>query len=387
MKRAYKFRFYPDEQQEMLLRRTFGCVRVVYNKALEERTRAWRLENRSVNYAATSAMLTHWKKQPEYQWLNEVSSVPLQQALRHLQSGFQRFWNKQNNYPRFKSRKKSRQSAEFTASAFRWNAQRRELRLAKMTAPLNVVWSREIPTGAVLSTVTVSLDSAGRWHVAMLVETEVEHLPPTTSSVGVDLGVADVAVLSTGEHVAAPGHNAAEARRLARAQREASRKQLGSANRAKANRKVARIHATIADRRRDYLHKLSTRLIRENQTVVLEDLAVAAMSRHGGAYKKGVNRAIADAAMAQLRSMLEYKARWYGREVLTVDRYFPSTRMCSACAGLTGPRGLQGLAVRRWQCSDCGATHERDVNAAKNIKAAGLAASVCGDGRSLRHFS
>ena len=387
VKRAYRFRFYPDAQQQELLLRTFGCVRVVYNKALEERTRAWRLEGRSVNYAATSALLTQWKKQPEYEWLNEVSSVPLQQTLRHLQSGFQSFWNKQGKYPRFKSRKKSRQSAEFTASAFRWNAQLRELRLAKMDAPLNVVWSRDIPAGAVLSSVTVSLDFAGRWHVAMLVETQVEQLPAIETAVGVDLGVADLAVLSTGEKIAAPRYSAAEARRLARAQREASRKQLGSANRAKANRKVARIHAKIADRRRDHLHKLSTRLIRENQTIVLEELAVSAMSRRGGTYKKGLNRAIADASMAELRSMLEYKAQWYGREVIVINRWTPTTQMCSGCAAITGPKGRKGLKVRTWTCSACGAHHDRDVNAAKNILAAGQVASVCGDGRSLRHSS
>lgn len=387
VKRAYKFRFYPDEQQRELLLRTFGCVRLVYNKALEERTQAWRVEGRSVNYAATSALLTHWKKTEELEFLNEVSSVPLQQALRHLHMGFRRFWSKQNGYPRFKSRKKSRKSAEFTASAFRWDPQLRDLRLAKMDNPLAVVWSRDIPEGSIPSTVTVSLDASGRWHVVLLTETKVERLPQSDSAVGVDLGVSDLAVLSTGEKVKAPRYSSAEANRLARAQRSAARKQPGSANRAKANRKVARIHAGIADRRRDHLHKLSTRLIRENQTVVLEDLSVAAMSRHGGAYKKGLNRAIADASMAELRSMIEYKAQWYGREVITIDRYFPSTRMCSACAGLTGPSGFQGLSVRQWECSGCGATHDRDVNAAKNIKAAGLAASVCGDGRSLRHSS
>lgn len=387
VQRAYKFRFYPDTQQQELLLRTFGCVRVVYNKALEERTRAWRLEGRSISYAESDKMLTGWKKTDELAFLNEVSSVPLQQALRHLQSGFQNFWNKQGEYPRFKSRKKSRRSATFTKSAFRWNAELRELKLAKTTAPLNVVWSRELPAETTPSTVTISQDFSGRWFISMLVETQIEQLPALNNAVGIDLGVADLAVLSTGEKIAAPRYSAAEARRLARAQREASRKQLGSANRAKANRKVARIHAGITDRRRDYLHKLSTRLIRENQTIVLEELAVSAMSRRGGACKKGLNRAIADASMAELRSMLEYKARWYGREVIVINRWAPTTQMCSECAAITGPKDRKSLKVRAWTCSACGAHQDRDVNAAKNILAAGQAASVCGDGRSLRHSS
>lgn len=388
-KRAYKYRFYPDEQQRELLLRTFGCVRLVYNKALEERTAAWRLRGESLTYADTSALLTQWKKTEELAFLNEVSSVPLQQTLRHLQGGFQRFWNKQANYPRFKSRKSSRHSATFTAYAFRWNAERGELRLAKTKAPLDIRWSRALPRDAEISTVTVSCDSAGRWFVSLLVEEAVPHLPalPDSPAVGIDLGVADLAVLSTGEKIAAPRYSRAEQQRLRRAQQSLSRKERGSRNAAKARRKVAKIHARVADRRRDHLHKLSTRLIRENQTIVVEDLAVRGMSARGGARKAGLNRAIADAGMAELRSMLSYKAQWYGRNVVVIDRYLPTTRMCGGCAALTGPRGREDLGVRQWVCGVCGAVHDRDVNAARNILAAGQAVTVCGDGRSLRHAS
>ena len=390
VKRAYKYRFYPTQQQEVLLLRTFGCVRLVWNRMLEHRTTVWHQERRSVSYVESSKILTQWKSEPELAFLNEVSSVPLQQSLRHLQDGFQRFWSKQNAYPRFKSRKKSRKSAEFTSSAFRWKDG--ALWLAKCDAPLDIVWSRALPEGAQPSSITVSQDRAGRWFVSMLVEEQITQLAPldaTTSAVGVDMGLNHLAILSTGEKISNPRHTARDARALARAQRAHARKQKGSNNREKARLKVARIQARTADRRRDFLQKLTTSMIRENQTIVIEDLAVQNMSRAArpgsgrSAQKAGLNRAIHDASWSELRSMLEYKAAWYGRQIIVIDRWFPSSQLCSACGQQTGPRG--DLTVRSWKCSACGAAHDRDVNAAKNILAAGLAVSVCGDGRSLRH--
>lgn len=385
VKRAYKYRFYPTEQQEQLLRRTFGCVRVVYNKALEERTVAWHQHGKSVNYAQSSAMLTSWKKTEDYHWLNEVSSVPLQQALRHLQTGFSNFWNKRSGYPRFKKRH-ARQSASFTQYAFRWNPERRALVLAKMTEPLDIHWSRDLPEEAIPSTVTVSLDTAGRWFVSLLVEETVQQLEPADRSVGIDLGAKDLAVLSTGEKIAPARMTRTERFLLRRAQKAVNRRVKGSNNREKAKREVARIHARVVDRRRDQLHQLSTRLVRENQTIVIEDLAVKPMMAAGrGRSKTGLNRAIAQASMAELRSMLEYKADWYGRELVVIDQWFPSTQLCSSCSAQTGPRGFSALGARSWTCSACGTAHDRDINAANNILAAGLAASVCGDGRSLVH--
>ena len=380
VKRAYKYRFYPREEQTEVLLRTFGCVRLVWNKALEERTRVWAIEQRSVSYFETSAMLTAWKKSDDLAFLSEVSSVPLQQTLRHLQGAFVKFWSRQNRYPRFKSKHKSRASAEFTSSAFRWDGE--YLTLAKMREPLDIAWSRPLPEGARPSTVTVSRDRAGRWFVSVLVETSIESLPEAPAeAVGVDMGLESFAVLSTGEKIANPRHEQKDRARLARAQKALSRKQKGSANREKAKTKVARIHARIADGRRDHLHKLSTRLVRENQTVVIEDLSVSGMVSAGGRYKAGLNRSIADAAWGEFRSMVEYKADWYGRSVVVIDRWFPSSQLCSTCGTVTEPKPLH---VRSWTCA-CGARHDRDVNAAKNILAAGLVVSVCGDGRSRTH--
>ncbi|MEU2867578.1 RNA-guided endonuclease TnpB family protein, partial [Streptomyces mirabilis] len=324
-----------------------------------------------VNYNQTSVMLTAWKKTEELAYLNEVSSVPLQQALRHLQTAFANFFGKRAKYPRFKSRKKSRKSAEYTTSAFRFRDGR--LTLAKTAEPLDIVWSRPLPEGASPSTVTVSQEAAGRWYVSLLCEDpSVQPLPPTDAAVGVDVGLDHLLTLSTGEKVSNPRHERRDRARLAKAQRQLARKVKGDgANRAKARRTVAKVYARITDRRRDHLHKLTTRLVRENQTIVIEDLAVRNMVKNGS-----LARAISDAAWSDFRSMLEYKAQWYGREVIAIDRWFPSSKLCSVCGTL---QDKMPLHVREWTC-DCGTIHDRDVNAAKNILAVGLTASVCGAG-------
>ncbi|SFF72566.1 putative transposase [Streptomyces mirabilis] len=370
MQRAYRYRFCPTDAQAAELSRTFGCVRKVYNMALAARTEAWATRQERVNYNATSAMLTAWKKTEELAYLNEVPSVPLQQTLRHLQTAFTHFFGKRAQYPRFKSRKTSRRSAEYTTNAFRFRDGK--LTLAKMTEPLAVVWSRPLPGGAKPSTVTVSQDSAGRWFVSLLCEDpSVRPLPATGQAVGVDVGLDHLLTLSTGEKITNPRHERRDRAALAREQRRLAKKEKGSANRARAQLKVAQIHARIADRRRDTLHKLTTRLVRENQTIVIEDLTVRNMVKN-----RKLARAISDAAWSEFRSMLEYKAQWYGREVIAVDRWFPSSRLCSACNTL---RDKMLLNVRTWTC-DCGVTHDRDVNAAHNLLAAGLAVTVCGAG-------
>jgi putative transposase len=322
-----------------------------------------------VSYVQSSAALTEWKKTADLAFLAEVSCVPLQQSLRHLQTAFGNFFAKRAKYPRYKSKKKSRASAEYTRSAFTWRDG--ALTLAKMTAPLDIRWSRPLPEGSEPSTVTVSRDAAGRWFVSLLCDDAIAAAPATTAAVGIDAGIASLVTLSTGEKITNPKHERRDRARLAKAQRELSRKEKGSKNLEKARRTVARVHARIADRRRDFLHKLTTRLVRENQTVVIEDLTVRNMVKN-----HKLARAICDASRTEMRMMLEYKAAWYGRDLVTVDRWFPSSKLCGACGTI---REKLPLNVREWAC-DCGITHDRDVNAARNIKAAGLAVSACGDG-------
>jgi putative transposase len=370
VKRAYRYRFYPSPEQADLLNRTFGCVRYVWNRALAERSRAWTQDQKRVTFADTCRMLTAWKAGPETVWLYEVSNVALQQGLQHLQQAYVNFWGKRARYPQFKSKHKSKASATFTTSGFRWRDG--QVTLAKMAEPLDIRWSRPLPEGAEPSTVTVSRDAAGRWHISILAEETIEPLPPATAAVGIDAGITSLLTLSTGEKIANPKHERRDRARLALAQRRLSRKVKGSSNRAKAKVKVARVYARIADRRRDHLHKLSTRIIRESQTVIIEDLTVRNMMKN-----HSLARAISDASWSELRRQLEYKADWHGRTLIAVDRFCPSSKTCSACGVIAAK---MPLSVREWECAACGAVHDRDVNAAVSIRAAGLAVQACGDG-------
>ncbi len=370
VKRAYKYRFYPTPEQAGLLNRTFGSVRYVYNRALAERSRAWTEEQRRVTFAETCRMLTAWKNDPDTAWLYEVSNVALQQGLQNLQNASVNFWAPRAKYPGFKTKRRSRASATFTTSGFRYRDG--QITLAKTSAPLAIVWSRPLPEGAEPSTVTVSRDAAARWHISILVECPIQTLPPAGAVVGIDAGITSLVTLSTGEKVTNPRYERRDRARLALVQRRMGNKQKGSANRARARVKVARVHARITDRRRDHLHKLSTRIIRENQTVIIEDLPVRNMVRN-----HSLARAISDASWAELRRQLEYKADWYRRTVIAVDRFYPSSKTCSACGVITAK---MPLTIREWTCAACGVRHDRDVNAAKVIRAEGLSVQACGDG-------
>ncbi len=368
VKRAYRFRFYPTPEQELILARTFGCARFAYNYMLRLRTDAWMQRQERVGYHETSAALTALKKTPEHAWLNEVSSVPVQQALRHLQTAFVNFWAKRAAYPSFK-RKDGPQSAEYTTSAFKWDG--KSLKLAKMDAPLAIRWSRTIPKAAKVTTVTVSRDTAGRYFVSLLCDDAVAAKPAAQGKVGIDLGLTHFAILSTGEKVAAPNTFRRYEKKLAKLQRRLAKKTKGSNRRKKAKLKVARLHAKIADSRRDFLHKLSTRLANENQVIAVESLSVSNMQKN-----RCLSKSISDAGWSEFLRQLEYKANWYGRELVGIDKWFPSSKRCSDC-GYTMPK--MPLNVRQWTCPECGSIHDRDVNAARNVLAAGLAVSARGE--------
>jgi putative transposase len=252
------------------------------------------------------------------------------------------------------SEKHGCQSAEYTASGFTWDGQ--HLTLAKMEAPLDIRWSRPLPAGCKPTTVTISRDPADRYFVSFWVEEEMAPLPPETRSIGVDLGLTFVVALSTGEKVGNPRFLAKEEKKLAKAQHIESRRKPGSKNRAKARRTVNRIHARIADSRGNFLHHLTTRIIRENQTICVESLAVKNLLKN-----HTLAKAMSDVGWGELVRQLEYKAAWYGRTLIAIDRYFPSSKLCSVC-GYQMPS--LPLKIRQWTCPECGAVHDRDVNAA-----------------------
>jgi putative transposase len=375
VKTAYRCRAYPDQVQQQMLNRTFGCVRVVWNQTLAARHARWHADRTSTSYAQTDAGLTLMKKDPGLAFLSEVSCVPLQQVLRHQHQAFTAFFGKRARYPRFKSRR-GRQCAHYTRRAFTLRGG--ELRLAKTPGPLRFTWSwPDVDVAALDPTMAVvSRDPDGRWYVTFTIDTHApEPLAPAGHAVGVDLGVTDLAVTSDGEKIANPRHLARKARNLARYQRRLARCRKGSANRAKAAAKVARAHRKVRDARRDYLHRVSTGLVRSADMIVIEDLNVSGMVRN-----RRLARAISDCGWGELRRQLAYKCERSGRDLVVIDRWYPSSKTCSACghrlAGLS-------LGTRQWTCSSCGARHDRDINAAKNILAAGQAVTACGAG--IRH--
>jgi putative transposase len=369
---AYKCRAYPGTEQAGVFNRTFGCVRVVWNRTLAWRHARYHAEQAKTGFTEANAYLTAMKATDETAWLNEVSSVPLQQAIRHQQVAYTNFFAGRAKYPRFKSRD-GRQSAEYTRSGFRWRDGR--LYLAKMSAPLEFVWSWPDIDPATIdpTTVTVSRDPDGRWYVSLAVDTaDPEPLPVTGRTVGVDLGVKDFAVTSDGEKIPNPRHLERKARNLARYQRRLARCKKGSANRVKAKAKVARAHRKVRAARTDFLHKTSTRIVREHDMIIVEDLAVRNMVRN-----RKMAKAISDCGWGTFRQMIEYKAERHGRTLIVVDRWYPSSKTCSACGHLLA---ALSLSTRHWTCPACGTRHDRDVNAAKNILAAGQAVARHGPG-------
>lgn len=380
VKRSFKFRFYPTAQQESELLRTWGCVRLVYNRALDLRTKAWYKEHRRVSYSETSAALTQWKKQDDLSFLNEVAAVPLQQSLRRLQTAFVNFFEKRARYPKHKSKRKSKLSLQYAANGFHFDSEGR-LRVVKMNEPLNITFSRSFPRDT-CKTIVINRDSAHRWFVSFSCEDEIEQRQVTSKTVGVDLGVKDVIVLSTGKKLNPDDQFEVKKKlnTIKRRQRQLSRKAKDSQNREKARLKLARAYVNLTDAKRDWMNKVTTELIQRFDIISIEDLNVRDMTPaatgKGRKAKAGLNRGILQSSFGELRRMLEYKADWYGSEVVAIDRFFPSTKLCSECGTVTESKPL---SVRFWTC-DCGAVHDRDINAAKNINAAGLAVYACGDG-------
>ena len=365
MKSRWAFRCYPTPEQESHLNRTFGCVRFVWNWALRARTDAFRAGER-MGYPATDKALTVLKQQPETAWLNEVSSVCLQQALRDLQVAFSNFFDKRTAYPSFK-RKESRQSVNYTERGFSFDPDRRVLKLAKIGA-IKVKWSRKaIPQP---SSIRLIRTASGKYFVSLVVETQPAPLPETGESVGIDFGVARLATLSNGERISNPKHGAKWQRRLAFYQKRLARATKGSKRRAKVKRHVARIHEKIANSRSDTLHKLSTDLVTRFDVICVEDLNLRGMVKN-----HSLARAVSDASIGTAIRMIEERAERCGKTVVKIDRWFPSSKTCSDCGHIVEKLPL---SVREWACPECGMVHDRDANAAANILAVGQTVSAHG---------
>jgi putative transposase len=377
----FNYRVYPTPGQQIELAKAFGCARVVFNDGLRLCQQAREAGEKYVSDAELSRrLITEAKRTPERAWLCEVSAVVLQQALADLNTAYRNFFASVTGKrkgckvapPRFRSRKDNRQAIRFTKNSRFKVLDNGKLRLPKI-GDFAVRWSRSLPSDP--SSVAIIRDAAGRYFASFVVQTDKdETLPPVDSEVGIDLGLTHFAVLSDGTKVAAPKFLRRAARKLKRLQQDLSRKQKGSNRRKKAVKKVARAHARVADTRRDWQHKLSTQIIRENQAIYVENLCVVGLGR------TRLAKSVHDAGWASFTAMLEYKAARYGRTFGRVDRFFPSTRMCSDCGRINDKMALD---VRSWTCP-CGSAHDRDVNAAMNVLAAGRAESLNACGAQVR---
>ncbi|MFI6738241.1 RNA-guided endonuclease InsQ/TnpB family protein [Nonomuraea sp. NPDC050451] len=367
MQLRYSFRIDPTPGQRIALARAFGCARVVFNDAVALRNHAHEQGLPFITDAELSRLvITQAKQTPQRSWLGEVSAVVLQQALADATTAFRNFFaclagtrkGPKLGPPRLRSRKDNRQAIRFTRNARFAITAAGKLRLPKI-GDVAVRWSRNLPSQP--SSVTVVKDASGRYFASFVVEAAETPLPATEAETGIDLGLTHFAVLSGGRKIDSPRFLRRAEKKLKRAQQALSRKEKGSANRAKARVEVARRHAVVADARREFHHQLSTMLIRENQAIYVEDLAVKGLAR------TKLAKSVHDAGWAQFVGMLEYKAKLYGRTFVKIGRFFPSTKLCSACGALTE---AMSLTVREWTCP-CGVTHDRDVNAEINIRAEG----------------
>lgn len=365
----YRYRLYPDAAQCAALARAFGCARVVFNDAIRLRDEAHQRGEKVSDTEVQRRVITLAKLTPEREWLGEVASVALVQSCQDARRAYRNWFDslsgrrkgRKVSHPQYK-RKHGRQSIRLTRNGFALHGRR--LYAAKI-GDLKVRWSRELPSAP--SSVTVIREPDGRYYASFVVEREAQPLPPCEKETGIDLGLSSLAVLSDGTKIAAPRFLRKAERRLKAAQRALSRKQKGSANQAKARHRVAVLHRRVRETRLDHAHKTALTLVRDNQAVYAEDLAVSGLAR------TRLAKSVHDAGWSTLLRLIEEKAQFHGRYFGRIGRFEPTSQVCSACGVKDGPKPL---AVREWQCRECGTMHDRDVNAAKNVLALGQRESL-----------
>ena len=359
MLKAYKFRLYPNKEQEIYFSKCFGSVRFIYNKMLNDKIEYYKKNNKMLN--TTPAQ---YKK--EYIWLKEVDSLALANAQMNLDKAYKNFFrDKSVGFPKFKSKKTNKYN-------YTTNNQKNNIRiidgkyihLPKLKTLVRIKQHRQIPKDGKIKSATISKNPSGKYYISILVEQEIKELPKSEFAIGIDLGLTDFAITSDGVKYSNPRYLRKSLNKLAKEQRKLSRRKKGSKNRNKQRIKVARLHEKITNQRKDFLHKLSSELINENQVICLEDLQVKEIQQN-----KYLAQSVSDVGWYEFRRQLEYKAKWYGREISFVDKWYPSSQICSNCGNNTGKKSLD---IREFDCPYCGRHHDRDINASINILHEGL---------------